>query len=165
MPGVRYNLIMKPLTLRPIRTRGFTIVELLIVIVIIGIMTGITGFAYITTKKNSRDDTRTADITTLKHAVERYYQDNGEYPAICPGGPGIACNVSYLADSLEPYLSDIPHDPKYSGTATDYLYVQNTISGKDAYAFDIHYETQPTCKSGRNMAPSWWNSAPTCPDL
>lgn len=156
---------MKPLKPSQALKRGFTIVELIIVIVIISILTGITGFAYITTQKNSRDDTRTADITTLRHAVERYYQDNGEYPSVCPGGNGSGCNVSYLANALKPYLNQIPQDPSYSGTSTDYLYVRGLVSGADAYAFDVHYETEPTCKSGRNMASTWWNSAPTCPDI
>ena len=74
---------------------GFTIVEILVVIAVIGILVTIGAFAYNNAQKNSRDQKRTSDIAVLKSALEKYYDTNGEYPSGCSiGGTYPTCLVS-----------------------------------------------------------------------
>jgi prepilin-type N-terminal cleavage/methylation domain-containing protein len=60
--------------------RGFTLVELIIVIGIITALTAIAVVAYTNVQKQSRDSQRSTDVTAIMDALERYYDKNGEYP-------------------------------------------------------------------------------------
>lgn len=61
--------------------RGFTIVELIIVIVIISIMASIAFVGYNLVQISTNDTHREADVTAIMNALETYYNKNGEYPA------------------------------------------------------------------------------------
>lgn len=63
------------------RRSGFTIVELLVVIVVIGILSSITILVYASQSKSSRDAQRVASVTAIASALENYYSQNGEYPS------------------------------------------------------------------------------------
>ncbi len=60
---------------------GFTIIELLIVIVVIGILSAIGIMSYSKVQQTSRDAKRSSSISTIAEALENYYQKNGEYPS------------------------------------------------------------------------------------
>jgi len=59
---------------------GFTIVELLIVIVIIGILAAIVIVAYNGIQERARNAVRLSDVKTAQRLVEAYFAQNGEYP-------------------------------------------------------------------------------------
>lgn len=59
---------------------AFTIVELLIVIVIIGILTAITIVSYTGITKRATEATFISDLTTAKKQFALYYVDHGVYP-------------------------------------------------------------------------------------
>ena len=63
------------------KKRGFTIVEVAVVVVIIGILTTVGAIAFTAIQKQSRDSLREANMTILTEALEKYYQKNGEYPS------------------------------------------------------------------------------------
>ncbi len=97
---------------------GFTLLELLIVIAIIGILASLAAVSYSSAQRRARDSQRQADLKAIQNALEQYYADNdGNYP----GGdcdPG----VGYLPDG-------IPADPK-----TGVLYPSSTCT-TGAYRF------------------------------
>lgn len=68
--------------------RGFTLVELLIVISLIGILAVGSAGAYLNTQKKARDARRKTDLETLRQAFELYKATNSEYPPYTPPAAG-----------------------------------------------------------------------------
>jgi len=95
---------------------GFTLLELLIVIAIIGILVAMGTVSYSTAQKKARDATRRGDMKAIQNALEQYYaQNNGNYPSSC------SISTDYLP-------AGIPKDPK-----TGLSYSQSC--GISAYCF------------------------------
>jgi prepilin-type N-terminal cleavage/methylation domain-containing protein len=104
---------------------GFTIVELLIVIVVIAILAAITIVAYNGVQERARFATYRSDIASINKAVLMYYADNGSYP----GGSTQNCwtNLSsgtgnFITGLVPTYLSKIPDTPNGSGGQNYYAY-------------------------------------------
>lgn len=66
---------------------GFTLVELLIVIVIIAILAAITIVAYNGIQNRANDSRRMSDLEAMNNALALYKADNGSYPKEVPN-PG-----------------------------------------------------------------------------
>lgn len=62
------------------RARGFTIVELLIVIVVIGILAGISMNVYAKAQTRAKTAQAQSDLATIKRAMLAYRVDAGELP-------------------------------------------------------------------------------------
>lgn len=67
--------------------RGFTIVELLIVVVVIAILAAITVVAYNGITANAKDSALKADLNTTAKKVGLIQADAGAYPTVKPSGP------------------------------------------------------------------------------
>lgn len=64
--------------------KGFTLLELLVVISIIGILIAMGSVAFSTAQKRARDAKRRADIKAISNAFEQFYADNNSvYDATC----------------------------------------------------------------------------------
>lgn len=61
---------------------GFTIVELLIVIVIIGILSALVITQILGATQQARDTERKTDINSVNTQIENYFAQKGSYPAI-----------------------------------------------------------------------------------
>jgi general secretion pathway protein G len=137
---------------------GFTIVELLIVIVVIGILATITIISYNSVLGRANDSRRDSDIQQLKTALEIYKVDTGAYPMVC-AADGSGCPVSNLVTTLTPaYIKKVPDDPK--SPSVIYSYVRGNA---DSYGVLIKYEAKPDCKTGVNISAGWWGAGvPVC---
>ena len=62
--------------------RGFTIVELLIVIVVIGILAALVVTTYGGIQAKGRDSQRQSDLSALQTQIEAFYATNNYYPAL-----------------------------------------------------------------------------------
>lgn len=71
-----------------LRERGFTLVELLIVIVILGILAGIVVFAVGNMTSNAKTTGCNAEKTTISEALESYKANTGVYPTAAAAGGG-----------------------------------------------------------------------------
>jgi general secretion pathway protein G len=65
---------------RSMLERGFTLVELLVVIVILGILAAVVVFAVGGTTKNAQKSACKAELNTVESAVEAYNAAEGDYP-------------------------------------------------------------------------------------
>lgn len=59
--------------------RGFTLIELMVIVAIIGILMAAGIVVFSDAQKAARDAKRRADMDAIGKALEQYYQDNGEY--------------------------------------------------------------------------------------
>ncbi len=81
---------------------GFTLLELLIVIVIIGILALLIIPNITSAPKKARDTKRKTDITTVRKGLEEYFVNNNVYPAA----------LSDLTTGSAPIIKTLPADPK-----------------------------------------------------
>ncbi len=90
------------------KNQGFTIVELLIVIVVIGILAALVIVQFTNVQARARDAERKSDIRALQSKVAEYYALNGYYPTAltqitnlpadackAPGGSGTCTSPNY----------------------------------------------------------------------
>ncbi len=68
------------MTSQKTKQAGFTIVELLIVIIVIGILATIAFVSYGNVTRKARDSERVADAKAIASKAEEYYATNGSYP-------------------------------------------------------------------------------------
>jgi len=93
--------------------RGFTLVELLVVLVVLGLLIGIVGPRAIGYLSGARSDTARIQLETFAAALDLYKLDMGKYPG---GEEGLGALVVAPAGSKKwrgPYLSKpaVPRDP------------------------------------------------------
>ena len=131
--------------------RGFTIVELLIVVVVIAILAAITIVAYNGIQARAKDSQADSALNQVKKALELYKIDNGFYPPAC-GGDGLGCSLSSLSSYLSPaYVFTVPSSPVLV------QYVRGS-AGNNSYGIFMDYNARPDCKTGVNVDPGWWIS-------
>ncbi|MBY0309532.1 prepilin-type N-terminal cleavage/methylation domain-containing protein [Patescibacteria group bacterium] len=68
--------------------RGFTLIELMVVITIIGILMAIIYVNFNESRKSARDKIRQTTLSDLQLAVEQYKAQNGQYPERGCGSSG-----------------------------------------------------------------------------
>jgi prepilin-type N-terminal cleavage/methylation domain-containing protein len=62
-------------------TNGFTIIELLVVVAIVGVLATIGIVTFSSVQSGVRNTQRSTKITIISEALEKYYEKNGEYPS------------------------------------------------------------------------------------
>ncbi len=121
------------------KSGGFTLLELLIVIVIIGILAVLIVPNLTAGPKRARDSQRKSDMRNVKTALETYFNDNNVYPS--------AANYAGLTSVLVPgFIKAMPTDPKAGNAA----YTYTSASPYSTYSITATCEvaTDPKCPGG-----------------
>jgi general secretion pathway protein G len=93
-----HSLRAGPLT-RAARVEGFTLVELLVVISLIGILAAMALVNYRNGVLRSQEAVLRTDLFRMRDAIDQYYADKGKYPSSLD---------SLVSDG---YLRSVPEDP------------------------------------------------------
>ena len=120
--------------------RGFTLVELLVVMAIIGILLLVAVPRYVTTVKLARESVLKEDLQVLRGAIDSFTMDKQKAPQ----------SLDELVQ--EGYLKKIPEDPMthsdttwVTDTSDSYLSLDQTDPGID----DIHSGSNETGSDGQ----------------
>lgn len=131
--------------------KGFTFIELMVVIAIIGVLSTVVMAGAASTRKSARVAQRVSDIKRVQSALDLYYSNNKAYPStggswrgVCQsfnGGGAYTANNGQVIPGLAPdYILMVPTDPQTSASndSNCYLYASN---GTD-YAFLVYQVTE-----------------------
>ncbi len=166
--------------------QGFTLVELLVVMAILGILVTLVAGGFRSAQLRGRDAQRKSDLKQISHSLELFYSDYGKYPSdssglvlACPydpvGGSGNACQwgasgaAGEFTDGKTTYFKTVPKDPNSSQR-----YFYRIVPGSANKKFQIFARLENTqdpsilpslnysCGSGTcNFAVTSGNTAPT----
>lgn len=117
----------KGFTLKSKTISGFTLIELMVAITIVGILVALSTSAFLGARRSARDAERKADLEDIRSALEIYRADCSIYPADGEVLPGLVfdgvCN-----GANNTYMSEVPNDPLNGSRGYIYKYDQLTTS-------------------------------------
>ncbi len=155
---------MKKITL-PHFAKGFTLVEMLVVVAIISLLSGITLVSLSGSRNAARDNIRISTIQqlqlTMRLYVEQYGSDidceNGVYIDGSTSGlsgslsTGACTDAAQILSFIESHMGEIPHDPLGPDNPDAYYYFDNNhdcltsaIPGTRPLLFALHMENIET---------------------
>lgn len=137
--------------------RGFTLIEMMVVISIIGLMSSVVLSAVTSARVKARDTQRKTQTAQFRNALELYFSANGRYPcgnSSCSTGvvpiTGDALSTPGVALVSGGFIPSIPSDPTYpAGTPNTTISCNNTTgtagycycsSGADSYVLTVNTE-------------------------
>ncbi len=91
--------------------KGFTLIEILIVVAIIGILASIVLVGLGSFRARGRDARRIADLRETQNALELYYTKNQKYPDLGGGDSWTSLTNSLVGAGIG--ISSISNDPLY----------------------------------------------------
>ena len=119
------------------RQRGFTLIELMVVIVILGLLATVVTLNVMPSQDRAMVEKARADIAVLEQALETYRLDNLAYPS---SGQGLAALQRAPQDLSQPqryrpggYVRRLPADPW--GNPYQYRLPGNRGGAFDVYSF------------------------------
>ena len=133
------------------KKRGFTLVELLVVISIIGLLSSVVLSVLTTTRAKARDTQRIQALGEMRKALLLYYDTNGKYP----GGSGAITNTSTSYNSgvlgnwnlLQTaignnFIAVLPVDPKNTTTGVNATIGYNNIFWQSSLSYGYGYRVK-----------------------
>lgn len=144
--------------------KSFTLIELLIIIVILGLLSALISGNIINSLQKGRDARRKNDLAQIQRALELYYQDNQSYvTGAFPFGGGLCLTNCNVNDKV--YMRKVPNDPNSTNT---YAYIVDP-NGQYYYLFSCienYANDQGAGVSSTGYcagpAPTPCGAAPTC---
>lgn len=112
--------------------RGFTLIELMIVVTIVGILAAIAAPNYQWGIIKAREAVLREDLYTMRSTIDQYYADQGKYPE----------SLQELVDNKNKYLRDVPKDPftrsKDTWVVSAPPATETTDGGATGGVYDVH---------------------------
>lgn len=110
------------------RQSGFTLLELLVVILIIGLLTGIVAPRFLGQVSRSETTTARAQLDAIDKALQAYRMDTGRFPTASQGLRALVVQPTDEPRWRGPYLQgEVPPDP----WGVPYQYRTPGVNGKE----------------------------------
>lgn len=122
--------------------KGFTLIELIVVMAIMGLLIGITASSFQNSRIKGKDAKRKSDLKQVQTALESYLNDHGLYPVstvgkitACGAGGVSVCDwgSSFTDENGTVYMAQLPRDPS-SPTMVYQYYVSTDQKQYQIYA-------------------------------
>lgn len=126
------------ISLKNRKEQGFTIVELLIVIVVIGILALLVITTYSGIQQKARNSKRQSDVAAIQTQLEAFYQQSGYYPSRADMNNG-----TWLAANLKSLDQNALIDPS---NATQSKTLVATPTAK-SYSYEVTDASDASCES------------------
>jgi type II secretion system protein G len=91
--------------------KGFTLIEMLVVISIVGILIGLSIFGLQSARESSRDASRKTDLELIRSGIEIYRADCGTYPLVLSSPLMGTESTGNTCLTTTTYIAEIPTDP------------------------------------------------------
>jgi len=112
--------------------RGFTIIELLVVVAVMGILATIGLVSFARVQSDARDSQRSSRITTIAESLEKYYDKYGTYPSCAAMAATPSTVTTTTLKNLDPSVLTAP---KATSGTNSILAACAELSTTDAYAY------------------------------
>jgi len=113
------------------KQRGFTLIELMIVVAIIAILAGILIPNFVNARAQAQTSACESNLRSIATAMELMYADLQTY-TLPAGGGGQPANPASFGGANNPYLNNTPHDPSGTPTST-YTITPQVLNNEPGY--------------------------------
>jgi len=131
--------------------QGFTLIELLVIVTVIGILASIGVYSYTSYTAYARDTQRASDIKSLTTALERYYDDKGQYPSVANMTTTNTTNLSALLKIDGETFRSPTASPSTNNSIVDYSTYTSTT--QDVYRYNGISTDTAECQTNSNLEP------------
>jgi type IV pilus assembly protein PilA len=139
--------------------RGFTMIELLVVVVIIGVLVAIAVPVYLNYRKGAANKSAASDVRGAITAIEQYYTENGNTYPTDKGITGQGANMDLLNGQIVTVSPGNQLQYNQYTTAAPESAAAYKICGWNADAKTVYYYNS---KTGGSVKKSASNTVPLC---
>ena len=145
--------------------KGFTLIELMVVISIISLLSSVIFTSTNSIRISSRDSQRLLQVREFQKALEMYYYNEGGYPISYDMTAGTSFRAhtiestnpehwSKLVEAMKPYLNDFPVDP-INDPASKYTFFSSYYTPLGEWYYLTYSLENPGIFEEQDGANSW----------